>query len=287
MAETGKISLKCRYGHEFQFRAPSSPGYYSVACPTPNCGQKVSFHYPLNAAHQEEKPKEEIKFGLLEDGSYRFRCEKQDCRQSVLVPAKSVKVGHNRMPCPKCGIVHEFDIEPTENDLLKCQTADCNAILVKPVGGDDIYSCVCEECGQEYSLLIQGGKVVKVTMKTPTPIEPIKQWPMKLVLGHFLGKKEYILSKGIHYIGRLDDEKKSDFEIKDKYASSRSVRIDVNENGGSLVYRMTVERAMNPVYHNSRELTVGDIVYLTYGDTLKLGKTLVKVQKVKVVKTEP
>lgn len=279
MAETGKISLKCRYGHEFQFRAPSSPGYYSVACPTPNCGQKVSFHYPLNAAHQEEKPKEEIKFGLLEDGSYRFRCEKQDCRQLVLVPAKSVKVGHNRISCPKCGIVHEFDIEPTEEDLLKCKVAGCDGIISKS-------DCACEKCGTKYSISIKDGKVVGVTIKTE-PWLPKKQWPMKLVLGHFLGKKEYILSKGIHYIGRLDDEKKSDFEIKDKYASSRSVRIDVNENGGSLVYRMTVERAMNPVYHNSRELTVGDIVYLTYGDTLKLGKTLVKVQKVKVVKTEP
>ena len=59
------------------------------------------------------------------------------------------------------------------------------------------------------------------------------------------------------------------------------MRIDVNENGGKLIYRMTVERAMNPVYHNNSELTVGDIVYLTYGDTIKLGKTLIKVQKVK------
>ena len=103
---------------------------------------------------------------------------------------------------------------------------------------------------------------------------------MKLVLGNFLGKKEYILLKGTHYVGRLDDEKNSDFAIKDKYASKRSVRIDVNEDGGGLVYKLTIERATNPVYHNSRELTVGDVVYLTYGDTLKLGKTLIKVQKV-------
>lgn len=287
MAEIEKISLKCRCGHEFLCKAPSAPGNYSVTCPNSGCGLKVSFHYPLNADHHNGKFKEEIKFGLLEDGSYRFRCEKQECRQSVLVPAKLVKVGQNRMPCPRCGTIHGFDVEPTENDLLKCQTADCDATLVKPVRGDGIYSCVCEKCGQEYSLLVQDGKVVKATMKTPKPIGQIKQWPMKLVLGRFLGKKEYILSKGIHYIGRLDDEKKSDFEIKDKYASSRSVRIDVNENGGSLVYRLTVERAMNPVYHNSRELIVGDVVYIAYGDTLKLGKTLIKVQKVKVIKTKP
>lgn len=288
MAEIEKISLNCsKCNRTFQCKAPSSPGNYSVACIYPDCKAKVSFHYPLNGNFQQAKPKADVKFGLLDDGSYRFRCENNSCRQSVLVPANIVKTGHNKAICPKCRAIHEFDIEPTENDLLKCQIADCNAILVKPVRGDGIYSCVCEKCGQEYSLLMQGGKVVKTTMKTPKPIGPIKQWPMKLVLGRFLGKKEYILSKGIHYIGRLDDEKRSDFEIKDKYASSRSVRIDVNENGGSLVYRLTVERAMNPVYHNSRELTVGDVVYLTYGDTLKLGKTLIKVQKVKVIKTEP
>jgi hypothetical protein len=118
-------------------------------------------------------------------------------------------------------------------------------------------------------------------MKTPLPPSPIKSVKMKLVLGRFLGRKEYELSKGTHYVGRLDSANNSDLAIKDKFASSKSLRIDVNENGGSLVYRMTVERAMNPVYHNNRELMVGDIVYLTYGDTLRLGKTLVKIEKIK------
>lgn len=130
-------------------------------------------------------------------------------------------------------------------------------------------------------MIIQDGKVVKIAMKTSVSFAPKRQVQMKLVSGTFLAKKEYRLSKGTHYVGRQDELNGSDFSIKDKYASSRSVRIDVNENGGRLVYKMTVERAMNPVYHNNSELTVGDIVYLTYGDTIKLGKTLVKVQKIK------
>lgn len=284
MAEVGKVFLTCpKCGKQFHCKAPSAPGNYSVTCINQECRAKVSFHYPMNSdteGHQEA-PKSELKFGLLENGNYRFRCENSTCHQSVLVPANMVKVGHNKATCPKCKTIHEFDIEPTEADLLKCQTTDCDFILSKPDRGDGIYSCVCEKCGQEYSLIVQNGKVVKVTMKTPKPIVTKKQSSMKLVLGRFLGKKEYILSKGIHYIGREDDVNNSDFAIKDKYASSRSVRIDVNENGGNIVYRLTVERAMNPVYHNSRELTVGDVVYLTYGDTLKLGKTLIKVQKVK------
>lgn len=285
MADVEKVSLTCKKcGKQFNCKAPSAPGNYSVLCTNPECKAKVSFHYPIGADSDTEKSesKPNVQFGLLENGNYRFRCENNECRQSVLVPAKMIKIGNNKATCPKCQTVHEFEIEPTEEALLQCQTTDCHTMLTKPDRGDGIYSCICEKCGQEYSLIVQDGKVVKVTMKTPKPISSKKQYLMKLVLGSFLGKKEYILSKGIHYIGRFNDTNNSDFAIKDKYASSRSVRIDVNENGGSLVYRMTVERAMNPVYHNSRELSIGDVVYLTYGDTLKLGKTLINVQKVKV-----
>lgn len=274
MADTDKLSLTCpSCGQVFQCKAPAAPGNYSVPCT--GCQNKVSFRYPVS----QQPPKQEVKFGLLDDGSYRFKCRNESCRQSVLVPAAVVKIGHNVLRCPKCQTTNEFDIEPAEPDLLKCQTADCDGILVKPDAGDGIYSCVCDKCGQEYSLMIQEGRVVKVTKKTMPHVNLKKQWPMKLVSGQFLGRKEYVLSKGMHYVGRIDNGNPSDFGIKDKYASCRSVRIDVNENGGTLIYRLTVEHATNPVYHNSRELTVGDIIYLTYGDTLKLGKTLIKVQK--------
>lgn len=278
MEETGKISLTCgKCGKQFKCKAPLAPGNYSVVCINPDCQSKISFRYPANV--QEQPPKPEPKYGLLEDGNYRFRCGNEACRMNVLVPAKAVKVGKNTVICPKCQTPHQFKIEPTEEDLLKCRTADCKGALKNPGRGDGVYSASCELCGQEYSMIVHEGKVVKVTMKTPPPPTPIKQDLMKLVVGHLIGKREYSLSKGSHWIGRQDNENSCDFPIKDKYASARSVRIDVNENGGNLVYKMTVERASNPVYHNSRELTVGDVVYLNYGDTLKLGKTLIKIQK--------
>ncbi|MDE6551366.1 MAG: FHA domain-containing protein [Muribaculaceae bacterium] len=276
MAEVEKVSLTCKCGNKFQCKAPSSPGNYSVTCTNPQCRAKVSFRYPLTSGQQQPKPKEDVKFGLLEDGSYRFRCNNEGCHQSVLVPAKMVKPGHNRVKCPKCPTYHEFDIPAKEEDLLKCTILGCDGKL-KQMHDNDSYCC--EKCGAKYSVTVENGKIIKVSLLTE-PVSPRPHMRMKLVLGKFLGKKEHILSKGTHYVGRADDTNVSDFAIKDKYASSKSVRIDVNENGGSLVYRMTVERATNPVYHNSRELAVGDIVYLSYGDTLKLGKTLIKVQKI-------
>ncbi len=282
MAEIEKVSLTCPHcGKNFNCKVPSAPGNYQVTCINPECKAKIKLTYPLSTDEKPLEPKNEPQYGLLENGNYRFRCKNESCHQSVLVPANMVKIGHNKIKCPKCQTIHEFDIEPTETDLLKCQTADCDGILTKPDGEDGVYSLRCEKCNQEYSLIVEHGKVVKVMMKTPEPIKPKKQFPMKLVVGHFLGKKEYSLSKGRHYIGRSDQVQNSDFAINDKYASCRSVRIDVNEIGGNLVYKLTVERATNPVYHNSHELAVDDIVYLSYGDTLKLGKTLIKVQKIK------
>lgn len=277
MAENEILKLTCKAcGKEVKCKAPATPGKYSTICTNPDCGAKIGFVYP----EASPQPQPNVKFGRLDDGSYRFKCENSACGQSVLVPAKSLHVGTNKVSCPKCQTPHEFEITPTEEDLLKCQGSGCDGVLEKPAGGDCIYTVVCK-CGLEYALIIESGKVVKATMKTPSPVSSTKQKPMKLMAGSVFNRKEYLLSKGSHYIGRDDAMVKSDFMVHDKYASTRSIKIDVNENGGSLVYRMTVEKATNPVYHNNRELAVGDIVYLTYGDTIKLGKTLIKSQKAK------
>lgn len=279
-----KLTLKCPYcGKVFSCKAPEKPGVYSLTCPNGDCSKKVSFKIPVSSSSGASAPNPGAKkppLGRLEDGSYRFKCGNPKCPQYVLVPAESIKIGVNKVLCPTCQTPHEFEIEPTEEDLLKCQASGCKGVLRKPQGGDGVYSTRCDDCGQEYSLIVQEGKVTKVILKTPAPIASTKQSKMKLVAGQFLGKREYNLTKGVHYIGRLDEEYPSDFQIKDKYASKKSLRVDVNEVGGDLVYKLTVERALNPVYHNNRELTVGDVVYLTYGDTLKLGKTLVKIQKI-------
>lgn len=280
MDEAEKITVTCSHcGKVISCKAPSKPGRYSLTCKNPECGQKVVFQYPAPApAPAPSKPA--VEYGILEDGSYRFKCANASCGCSALVPSQMVKVGHNVVFCTKCKTKHEFDVEPTEEDLLKCQTAGCESQLDKPEGGDGIYRAVCSKCNSEYTIVVKDGKVAKVTKKTQQQVSTAKKVILKLVAGTFLSKKEYILSKGSHYVGRQDESNISDFSIKDKYASSRSVRIDVNENGGSLVYRMTIEKATNPVYHNNSELVKGDIVYLTSGDTLKLGKTLIKIQKV-------
>lgn len=98
----------------------------------------------------------------------------------------------------------------------------------------------------------------------------------------FLLKNKYQLTPGEHIIGRKDPVKQSSLMINDKYASSRSIRIDVtpvDENQSGFLYKLTVLKATNPVYHNSRELAEGSSLYLEYGDIIILGKTQLTFNK--------
>ena len=276
--EEEKTTLVCENPvcrKQFKFPTPVKAGAYTVPCP--HCGWKN--HFTVQYTVEEEDKKHNV--GLQSDGSYLFVCPNEKCKKIVLVPAKMVVKGHNKVACPLCGSEYEFEVLQSENELLKCQGIDCKGYLEKPNRGDGIYGVSCKDCGLEYSLLIQNGRVVKTILKTPPPPPLQKQCSMKLVVGHLFNKKEYILSKGVHYIGRFDEECNSDFNIKDKYASKRSIKIEVNLNGENLIYKLTVEKATNPVYHNNKELAVGDIVYITYGDTIQLGKTLIRIQKCK------
>ncbi len=225
---------------------------------------------PAVSAGQPQAPK----LGLQEDGTYRLQCA--SCGQLLVVP--KVKPGINRLTCPKCKNPNQFEIEPSEDDLLKCQC--CGAPLTKPAA-DGLYSVECDQCQQPYNMIVQGGRVTKISARTKPggTADRGSLTPMMLSTGGFFKKTTYILYKGTHYIGRWDENENSDFALKDNTVSRRSVRVDVNQSGNGLVYKMTILKATNPIYHNKKQLVEGDIVYLNYGDVLQMGNTTIKVQK--------
>lgn len=102
---------------------------------------------------------------------------------------------------------------------------------------------------------------------------------LKLVKGGIFFRKEYNLTEGHHIIGRFDKtgESHSDFEIKDRTASLRSLRIDVSNHGGEYEYVLTVLRAFNPVKLNGVAMDSGDRAELCHGDKIQLGLTKLKV----------
>jgi len=102
----------------------------------------------------------------------------------------------------------------------------------------------------------------------------------RLVWG-FLGRHSANLSVGENTVGRKDTNSPSDISIDDAYMSRRSISIDVEEKLGAYSFKLTVLKAANPVMVNSNELYIGNSIYLNYGDTIRLGNTVLTFKKIK------
>lgn len=166
MDESGIIRLICpSCGKQFNYKAPSSQGLYTVNCINPDCSKKIGFRYPLVEAPKEVKS-QQSRYGFLENGNYRFICSNPDCSQSVLVPSRSIKVGKNKVLCPKCKTIHEFEKIPTKFHLLKCQNSGCDDLIEKPHQGDGFHASMCQKCRAEYTVEIQDNKIFKVILIT-------------------------------------------------------------------------------------------------------------------------
>lgn len=291
LIQASKICSNPACKREFPYYKPSAPGKYNVACPF--CNQQNEIEVTADSKEPAEtpgapQPKQELTLGMQEDGSYRFRCKK--CNAAVRVPDKLLRPGLNKVKCPKCQAPNEFTKPFTEEELLQCSEAGCQGHIIRPSqSGDGVYSSECDICHAKYSIVMHEGKVNKVSRKTdaaPKTETLDNSWEvgptesmMRLVTGSFFNKRYYDLSRGTHYVGRHDQFEPSNFQLHDDTASRRSLRIDVLQVGDGITYKMTVQRAFNPVFHNNRELRQGDIVYLYYGDRIKVGQTIIKVEK--------
>ncbi len=111
--------------------------------------------------------------------------------------------------------------------------------------------------------------------KTGKGTEPYGRPNACLTWGGWMNKKSYDINRiGEHYIGRNDDEIKSDITIDDEYVSRRSVLIEaISKAGNDCMYKLTVKSATNPVLVNGQAREVGESVYLNYGDTILVGNT--------------
>lgn len=86
-------------------------------------------------------------------------------------------------------------------------------------------------------------------------------------------RHSYTLQEGSNTIGREDDDDPSDIQIKDEYASRKSVDIVVSDSEEGYLFKFEVHKAANPIYINAHELEEGTSVYLNDGDTIRLGST--------------
>lgn len=104
----------------------------------------------------------------------------------------------------------------------------------------------------------------------------------ELVWGGIFSKKHLKLPSGTNIvIGRKDSDEPSNLQMDDAYMSRRSARIEAEAMNNGTRYKFTVLKCSNPVFINSKEITQGSSVYLNYGDTITLGKTIITLKKVR------
>lgn len=90
------------------------------------------------------------------------------------------------------------------------------------------------------------------------------------------------LMEGDNIIGRADDCFPSKISIEgDGRISRQSVNIKaIRKPQKGYLFKFTVLRASNKVQHNQKLLSIGESVYLNYGDNIVLGNTHFRFEKI-------
>ena len=287
-----KIEFECKKcGHKFRSTMPEKPGNYSVRCP--KCDNKIVFEVasqevpeqPKEQLKQEskEQPKQpelasfkcpwgcgqQMKFKPGEDGERYVQCRNKDCNKGIKITVANGKV---------VNVVKA-------QEMVKCPWDNCGEEIAVDTVKDGESTMTCPHCNQSVIFMVKNHKVVEIkpngTIIITYPVCGKAQLRVVKLLN--INAKTYQLIAGRYTIGRYDESVHSDIEFKDDMTMSRrSVQIDVKSNdSGSLSYKLTVLKCMNPVYHNNKPLVKGESVYLNYGDTIKLGKTTLIFEKAK------
>lgn len=196
---------------------------------------------------------------------YTVICPK--CQNPLLIKAPSAKTF--KATCKTCGtsvyyMGKEQDSRQADNLQTKQQEKNAEDAGTNPVT-------------KKYSAKGSAAKD-NTTEKQDGAVNPTSKYgrpDARLEWGGFFSKKYYNIQRpGEHYIGRNDDEIRSDVSIKDDYVSRRSVLIEAIPGGrNECLYKLTVKSATNPVLVNGQAREVGESIYLNYGDTILVGNT--------------
>lgn len=238
-----------------------------------NSNDKVA--YPLLGI-----PKKVGKAYLVKDHAlvgliYTIVCPQ--CHKHLLVKAASSRT--QKKTCSDCGAEIYFPAKarpvhqeaPKERKNVKEEENGCNPTHKynpshKVVVDNETSKTVHDEDRETKENVDNSGNSGTVKFGTPNA---------KIVWGSIFNRKTFeIRVLGEYYIGRDDDELKSDIVIKDDYVSRQSVLLEVIPKGGKeCLYKITVKHASNPVLVNGKEIAIGESAYLNYGDTILVGNT--------------
>lgn len=165
----------------------------------------------------------------------------------------------------------------------------CQKVILVKAPAAKAYKLACKDCSTAISFIgkepskRQDDKTSQnaSSEETSTGTQKYGKPNAKIVWGGLFSKKSFdIVRLGQYYIGRDDDETKSDVSIKDDYVSRRSLLLEAIPKGGNeCLYKLTVKSAANPVLVNGQQKEIGESVYLNYGDTILVGNTTLTFKK--------
>lgn len=173
---------------------------------------------------------------------------------------KTSKIGNYKWVCPHCNTIVGFVVVNLEQVEEQKEQPNQDASIEDPVGSKEEK----EESPKPHTKKIDNENLCNLG---------------ELAWGGFFSRKHYPLRVGTIYIGRKDDGEPSDLQLEDSYVSRRSALLEVLSSDKGFLFKLTVKHASNPVYVNSSEISVGNSIYLNYGDVLIFGKTKMTFKK--------
>ena len=153
----------------------------------------------------------------------------------------------------------------------------CHTVFISKTDNDEVVKIKCPECDTYICFSSQGKSGSTSVRRTQIINESDASLDEGVLVWSSHGQAfSYVLMPGETTIGRIDNEVVSDISIDDNTASRRSVKIFVSkgEQTGRYIFKLEVLRTTNAVYINQNALYNGSIVYLNYGDTIKIGETV-------------
>lgn len=178
---------------------------------------------------------------------------------SFCLVEKTSKIGNYKWVCPHCNTIVGFVVVNPEQVEEQKEQLNQDASIEEPVGSKE---------AKEESSKPHTKKIYENLCNLG-----------ELTWGGFFSRKHYPLRVGSIYIGRKDDGEPSDLQLEDSYVSRRSALLEVLSSDKGFLFKLTVKHASNPVYVNSSEISVGNSIYLNYGDVLIFGKTKMTFKK--------
>ncbi len=245
-----------------------------------------------------------------------FKCLNTCCAKPIKVK-RPQRTGVYEVTCPYCHITKKMKIvgiDDMQQPDHPGQDAACPAAsdgetapdysdkdpvaLTDDFLVDTDYSVECPHCHKQkigFNSVKQGlkkfqcpycqGRITAEVRKTTEVVsntESVQMYEGRLVMLRYgLFNKNFALRQGRNIIGRYDEDAPSDISVKnDSNMSRRSVEIDVSYTDRGYMFRLTVLNATNPVLHNDKPLMRGESVSLNFGDSIVMGKTRFRFEKI-------